>query len=75
MTDPRFNPATGHGVECLCNECMRLARAAMMDAELYALLRTTIVLRSPACTGDFPEMPRVITRVLDDGVKTKDGAA
>jgi len=23
MTDPLYNPQTGHGVECLCNECMR----------------------------------------------------
>lgn len=46
---------------------MRAICDEMVDASREALDR--------AMLGEEAESPRVITRVMDDGIKTKDGAA
>lgn len=59
MTDPMRNTQTGHGSECLCSECMK---AFSHSLRIDGLLQRPIV-----------HEPRVFTRVMNDGVKTKDG--
>ena len=101
MTDPMYNPETGHGIECLCGECdpdfefqddcERMQRISARHG--MALSLRACKTRWEALSGEshaswicLPQdddelwraiqdmmKPRVITRVMTDGVSTKDG--
>lgn len=67
MTDPMFNPETGHGIECLCDGCMR-GRGFDVPGTLTLHVESLGVYQQ-----GMEEFPRIIKRVMTDGISTKDG--
>lgn len=65
-----FNAATGHAVECLCNDCILRAIDLVMTGQPTGPEKSICKDITEAVGGG-----RIIKCVVDDSVRTKDGAA